>query len=57
MKNILEKYDISVYRLAKKLNTDDSNVMKWVKGKSIMSRTSYNKLMNFVNKEKNILKE
>ena len=54
MKKILEDYNLSVYKLAKAIKTDDSNVMKWVKGKSVISRTSYNKLMNYIEKRNSI---
>lgn len=53
MKKILKDYNLNVYRLAKEIKTDDSNVMKWVKGKSIMSRTSFEKLMNYIEKRNN----
>lgn len=54
MKKILEDHNLSVYKLAKAIKTDDSNVMKWVKGKSVISRTSYNKLMNYIEKRNSI---
>lgn len=44
LKKLLEDNNLSSYEFAKIVKVDDSNVQKWLKGKSVMSKSSYNKI-------------
>lgn len=45
IKKILEENKLNCFQLAKIIGVDDTNVQKWTKGESVMSRKSYNRLV------------